>query len=153
MVAGGGGGGVLSLVDRGGVCRRPSLRQLELTACCWPCFWKGTMSVSHGYDRCKPVRTMFGVPVVIVCVFVFVSFRVGAARVGLELLGLTVLRYHAGCSHRPPPGPASHDPRCCIPVGKTQMLSVPGGAIRTMSSTEQAMEESLAHSVNLHSHM
>ena len=34
----------------------------------------------------------------IVCVFVFVSFWVNTARVGLELLGLTALRYHAGFS-------------------------------------------------------
>ena len=71
----------------GGVCRRPSLRQLELTACCWPCFWKGTVLLAE-CDRCKPVRTVFGVSLVIVFVLVCFSClsRFGWAQQGWVLL-------------------------------------------------------------------
>ena len=56
----------------GGVCRQASLRQLELTACCWPCFRKSTVLLAE-CDRCKPVRAVFGVFVLIVLVHVCFS--------------------------------------------------------------------------------
>ena len=75
----------------GGVCRRSSLHQLELTACCWPFSLEGYNllmdiseaipgALSRGWSRpCDRMRFS--------CLF-----RFGWAQqpwVGLELLGLT----------------------------------------------------------------
>ena len=71
----------------GGVCRRPSLRQRELNACCWPFSLEGYivcegLQAADVYQRAGTLNRR-----ILSCDrmrFVFVLFWVGAARVGLE---------------------------------------------------------------------
>ena len=127
----GGGGGIAhaAFSGPGGVCRRPTWRQLEVAACCWP-FSVGGAYPADGYQRGYPQERCLrgrGRPGGSYVCSMFACFWVGAARVGRGLLGLGRSALPCWMWPSDTPGPArSHDPKeGTLQKNTTEMAKVP----------------------------
>ena len=76
------------------------------------------LRVATGVNQCAEPGGVALVDRQIVALLVVVCFWVGAARVGLDILGHTGARYMLDVAIGHPGPPLSHGPRSCIPEGK-----------------------------------